>query len=174
MAAHLLGAPMLPREPPGRSPSALLCGQKLVRAQNDWPVYFEEAPKLFEFGFRESIELEALAPRHYSFSDWRIKPDLRVSRAASKRRTIATQVEWLRIGLYRGVAGPQRVFSFMRFLYRGLPSLLVFLWLSTHVSSPDKMKLEKSLWLTDPWLTWTKVRRVAEGLLWYSALWLQP
>jgi len=52
---------MLPREPPGRSPSALLCGQKLVRAQNDWPVYFEEAPKLFEFGFRESIELEALA-----------------------------------------------------------------------------------------------------------------
>jgi len=32
-------------------------------------VYFEEAPKLFEFGFRESIELEALAPRHYSFSD---------------------------------------------------------------------------------------------------------
>jgi len=32
-------------------------------------VYFEEAPKLFEFGFSESIELEALAPRHYSFSD---------------------------------------------------------------------------------------------------------
>src|SRR5689334_8812867 len=60
------------------------------------------------------------------------------------------QVEWLRIGLYRSVAGPQRVFSFMRFLYRGLPSLLVFLWLSAHVSSPDKMRLEKSTWLTDP------------------------
>ena len=63
---------------------------------------------------------------------------------------MATQVEWLRIGLYRSVAGPQRVFSFMRFLYRGLPSLLVFLWLSAHVSSPDKMKLENPLWLTDP------------------------
>jgi len=37
-------------------------------------------------------------------------------------------------------AGTQRVFSFMRFLYRGLPSLLVFLWLSAQVNSPDKMK----------------------------------
>src|SRR4029079_11794754 len=76
-----------------------------------------------------------------------INVPLKVSRT---RPTIATQVEWLRIGLYRGVAGTQRVFSFMRFLYRGLPSLLVFLWLSAHVSSPDKTKLEKPLWLTDP------------------------
>ena len=48
-------------------------GQELVRAQNDWStplptVFFEEAPKLFKFGFRESIEPKALAPRHYSFS----------------------------------------------------------------------------------------------------------
>ena len=34
---------------------------------------------------------------------------------------------------------------------------------------PDKRKLEKS-----SWLTWTKVRGVAESLFWYSALWLQP
>jgi hypothetical protein len=59
--ATLLSAPALP------------CGQELVRAQNDWStplptVYFEKAPKLFELGFRESIEPKALVLRHYSFS----------------------------------------------------------------------------------------------------------
>ena len=50
---------------------------------------------------------------------------------------------------YHGVTGTDRAFSFMRFLYRGLPLPLVFLWLSAHVSSPEKEKLEKSPWLTD-------------------------
>ena len=50
-----------------------------------------------------------------------------------------------------GITGlqAQRAFSFTRFLYRGLLLPLVFLWLSAHVSSPEKEKLEKSPWLTD-------------------------
>jgi hypothetical protein len=39
---------------------------------------------------------------------------------------------------YHGVTGTDRAFSFMRFLYRGLPLPLVFLWLSAHLSSPIK------------------------------------
>jgi hypothetical protein len=39
---------------------------------------------------------------------------------------------------YHGVTDTDRAFSFMRFLYRGLPLPLVFLWLSAHVSSPIK------------------------------------
>ena len=52
----------------------------------------------------------------------------------------ATDVGGLRVThrRYHRVTGTQRTLSSMRFLYRGLPFPLVFLWLSAHVSGTTK------------------------------------